>query len=280
MRAAYKKRRDLVVEDAERRARHLLPQAGRRLLRLPDHAGLHRQDHRRRQEDHQRRRFRAPRCWRRKASPVHGTAFMYPGHFRISYATSDAALKEACVRIKRFCAGMKSAAMPNLAQRLADVKVSASAAMTQRARELRNQGIPVISLSNGEPDFASPAACDRGRLQGGPDRRHQIPAAGRHAGAEGRHRPQVQARQRARLWTGRDHRRQWRQAGDLQRLHGDARPGRRGGDPVTVLDQLCRYGEGRRRRAGDRTLPAEQRLQAAARGYRGGDHPARPNGCC
>ena len=28
--------------------------------------------------------------------------------------------------------------------------------MTQRARELRNQGIPVISLSNGEPDFASP----------------------------------------------------------------------------------------------------------------------------
>jgi aspartate aminotransferase len=38
---------------------------------------------------------------------VHGTAFMYPGHFRISYATSDAVLKEACVRIKRFCAGMK-----------------------------------------------------------------------------------------------------------------------------------------------------------------------------
>ena len=38
---------------------------------------------------------------------VHGTAFMYPGYFRISYATSDAALKEACVRIQRFCAGLK-----------------------------------------------------------------------------------------------------------------------------------------------------------------------------
>ena len=34
---------------------------------------------------------------------VHGDAFMFPGHFRISYATNDAALVEACARIKRFC---------------------------------------------------------------------------------------------------------------------------------------------------------------------------------
>jgi aspartate aminotransferase len=38
---------------------------------------------------------------------VHGGAFMYPGHFRISYATSDAALKEACTRIQRFCRGLR-----------------------------------------------------------------------------------------------------------------------------------------------------------------------------
>jgi aspartate aminotransferase len=37
---------------------------------------------------------------------VHGAAFLSPGHFRISYATSDAALKEACGRIQAFCAGM------------------------------------------------------------------------------------------------------------------------------------------------------------------------------
>lgn len=37
---------------------------------------------------------------------VHGAAFLSPGHFRISYATSDAALKEACTRIQTFCAGM------------------------------------------------------------------------------------------------------------------------------------------------------------------------------
>ena len=38
---------------------------------------------------------------------VHGAAFLSPGHFRISYATSDEALKEACGRIQAFCAGMK-----------------------------------------------------------------------------------------------------------------------------------------------------------------------------
>jgi aspartate aminotransferase len=46
--------------------------------------------------------------------------------------------------------------MPALARRLAEVKVSASAAMTARARDLRAQGVAVISLSNGEPDFPTP----------------------------------------------------------------------------------------------------------------------------
>jgi len=38
---------------------------------------------------------------------VHGSAFVYPGHFRISYATSTELLREACTRIQRFCAGLK-----------------------------------------------------------------------------------------------------------------------------------------------------------------------------
>jgi aspartate aminotransferase len=37
---------------------------------------------------------------------VHGSAFIYPGHFRISYATSTEALREACTRIQNFCAGL------------------------------------------------------------------------------------------------------------------------------------------------------------------------------
>ena len=38
---------------------------------------------------------------------VHGTAFIYPGHFRISYATDTESLREACTRIQNFCRGMK-----------------------------------------------------------------------------------------------------------------------------------------------------------------------------
>ncbi len=37
---------------------------------------------------------------------VHGAAFCYPGHFRISYATSMEQLKEAMTRIQRFCNGL------------------------------------------------------------------------------------------------------------------------------------------------------------------------------
>jgi aspartate aminotransferase len=37
---------------------------------------------------------------------VHGSAFMYPGHFRISYATDTESLKAACGRIRVFCEGM------------------------------------------------------------------------------------------------------------------------------------------------------------------------------
>ena len=38
---------------------------------------------------------------------VHGSAFIYPGHFRISYATSTEALQEACTRIQNFCTSLQ-----------------------------------------------------------------------------------------------------------------------------------------------------------------------------
>ena len=37
---------------------------------------------------------------------VHGAAFMYPGHLRISYATDTASLVRACERIQHFCEGL------------------------------------------------------------------------------------------------------------------------------------------------------------------------------
>ncbi|KOF17770.1 aspartate aminotransferase [Ensifer adhaerens] len=47
--------------------------------------------------------------------------------------------------------------MPAIADRLKNVSVSASAAMSQRARDLAANGVKVISLSSGEPDFPTPA---------------------------------------------------------------------------------------------------------------------------
>lgn len=47
--------------------------------------------------------------------------------------------------------------MPALAHRLADVQVSASVLMGMKARELAAKGVKVISLTAGEPDFATPA---------------------------------------------------------------------------------------------------------------------------
>ena len=38
---------------------------------------------------------------------VHGAAFMYPGHFRISYATDTESLATACERIQHFCEGLR-----------------------------------------------------------------------------------------------------------------------------------------------------------------------------
>ncbi|KSV68723.1 aspartate aminotransferase [Sinorhizobium sp. GL2] len=47
--------------------------------------------------------------------------------------------------------------MPAIADRLKNVSVSASATMSQRARDLAASGVKVISLSSGEPDFPTPA---------------------------------------------------------------------------------------------------------------------------
>ena len=37
---------------------------------------------------------------------VHGSAFLFPGYMRISYAAADDQLKAACERIQRFCQGL------------------------------------------------------------------------------------------------------------------------------------------------------------------------------
>jgi aspartate aminotransferase len=46
--------------------------------------------------------------------------------------------------------------MFEVADRLRNVKISASAAMTRKVRELRAHGVKIVGLSSGEPDFPTP----------------------------------------------------------------------------------------------------------------------------
>src|SRR5579872_3558068 len=59
---------------------------------------------------------------------------------------------DASFIVRRHCRG----SMFEPAERLKNVKVSASAAMTRKVRELRAQGVKIVGLSSGEPDFMSP----------------------------------------------------------------------------------------------------------------------------
>ena len=59
------------------------------------------------QGDRQRRGLLSPSCSRPEGvAVVHGSAFGLGPNFRISYATSETLLEEACTRIQRFTASL------------------------------------------------------------------------------------------------------------------------------------------------------------------------------
>ena len=91
----------------------------------------------------------------------------------------------------------------------------------------------------------------RGGDQGDPRRPGvQVHQRGRHRRAQGRHRQEVQARERPRLQGFADHGRHRRQAGAVQRVHLHAQSGRRGDLRRALLGELFRHGAAGRRRAG------------------------------
>ena len=164
--------------------------------------------------------------------------------------------------------------MFEVAERLRNVKVSASAAMTRKVRELRAQGVQIVGLSSGEPDFPTPPHAIAGGAPGGAGRRHQVSADRRREDAEGGDPAQVQARQQPRLRARRDHGLQRQQADDVRRTDGEREPGRRGDHPGAVLDLLRRPGGRRGRQPGAGVVPREQPVQAARRRPRRGHHAA------
>ena len=85
-----------------------MPDAGRRVLRLPVLRRGHRQEGAVGQgpsstdED-----FVTELLESEGVAAVHGSAFGLGPNFRISYATSNALLEEACNRIQRFCGALR-----------------------------------------------------------------------------------------------------------------------------------------------------------------------------
>ena len=107
--------------------------------------------------------------------------------------------------------------MPAFAERLGRVQVAASVQMTIRARELRAQGVDVISLTIGEPNFASPRhaieAAHEAALQGDTKYPPQDGTPALKQAIQRKFKRDNGLDYRAR----RDLRHQRRQAGDLQR---------------------------------------------------------------
>ena len=270
MRKVFEERRNLVVEMLNKAPGINCHKPEGAFYVYPVDPWLHRQDHARRHADHRRRELRPGAAGGDRGRRGARRGVLLSGAFPHQLRQRD---RGTARRLHPHPALLRrTALMPAFAERLGRVQVAASVQMTIRARELRAQGVDIIQLTIGEPNFASPRHAIEAAHQAALARRDEISAAGRHAGAEAGDPAQVQARQRAGLRAGRDLRRQRRQAGDLQCADGDGGPGRRGGDPGAVVERLCADDEAVRRRAGVRELPAEQRLQAARRGHRRGDH--------
>ena len=85
-----------------------------------------------------------------------------------------------------------------LAKRVGKIQPSPTLAITNKAKQMKAQGIDVVGFGAGEPD--STRRSYQGRRQEGAGRRvHEVHACPRLAGAQGRHHRQAQAGQRSRL---------------------------------------------------------------------------------
>ena len=169
--------------------------------------------------------------------------------------------------------------MAFLADTLKRIKPSATIAVTDKARALKQAGRDVIGLGAGEPDFDTPDNIKYAAIKAIVEwPRLEIHRGRRHSGTEGRGVAQVQAREQSRLQAEPDHHRHRRQAGALQRADRDAQPRRRGDHPGALLGELSRHGDARRRHAGRGGHAHEGRLQDEAGGAREGDHADAPSG--
>ena len=105
-RAAYAKRRNLMVEGLNQAAGIVCPKPEGAFYVYPSCEGLIGKKTAAGTVIDSDKTFAAELLEAEKVAIVFGEAFGLPGTFRISYATSDAALTEAVVRIRRFCGSL------------------------------------------------------------------------------------------------------------------------------------------------------------------------------
>lgn len=105
-RAAYAKRRNLMVEGLNQAAGIVCPKPEGAFYVYPSCEGLIGKKTAAGTLIDSDKTFAAELLEAEKVAIVFGEAFGLPGTFRISYATSDAALTEAVVRIRRFCGSL------------------------------------------------------------------------------------------------------------------------------------------------------------------------------
>ena len=105
--AVFQRRRDLVVGMLNEAEGITCPKPEGAFYVYPSVAGLYRQDLGQRHPDRGRRGLCHRLLEETGVAVVFGAAFGLSPNFRISYATSDAELSEACGRIQAFCKGLK-----------------------------------------------------------------------------------------------------------------------------------------------------------------------------
>jgi aspartate/methionine/tyrosine aminotransferase len=105
--------------------------------------------------------------------------------------------------------------MSFLAASLSRVKPSATIAVTQKARDLKEAGRDVIGLGAGEPDFDTPDNIKEAAIDAIRRGETKVSARCRHRPAAQGHRREIPPRKRARLQAGSGHRRHRRQADSL-----------------------------------------------------------------
>ena len=166
--------------------------------------------------------------------------------------------------------------MKRASDRLSNIPPSATLGISARARELRAEGLDVISFGAGEPDFATPehvvAAAARACYD---PENHKYTASAGLAAATRSHRRGCRALlgSRGRLVRGDGHQRG--QAGRVPGIRRPSRPRRRGAAPVAPLGHLP--GRHRSRRRGNRLGADEDRGRVQGRCGQPREGADRPN---